>query len=66
MSKSELYMKIARYDQLYDDRQEGDYELFVEFQKDYVEMQLKKCKDFLVKLRPLLRCLDSEQRDGGI
>ena len=42
------------YDQLFEDRQEGDYVVFISFEADYVESQLKKCTQFLKKLRPMI------------
>lgn len=46
------YGKI--YDQLFEDRQEGDYIAFVSFEPDYVEYQLKQCVRFIDKLRSFL------------
>ena len=42
------------YDQLFEDRQEGDYVAFVSFEPDYVESQLRQCSQFLKQLRPLI------------
>lgn len=42
------------YDQLFEDRQEGDYVVFISFEPDYVESQLKQCSQFLKQLRPLI------------
>lgn len=42
------------YDQLFEDRQEGDYIAFISFESDYVEFQLNQCGEFIDKLRPLL------------
>lgn len=42
------------YDQLFEDRQEGDYVVFVSFEHEYVASQLKECAQFLENLRPLL------------
>jgi uncharacterized protein len=39
------------YDQLFEDRQEGDYVVFVSFEQDYVLFQLKQCSEFLENLR---------------
>jgi len=41
------------YDQLFEDRQEGDYVVFISFEPDYVETQLTQCSQFLKHLRPL-------------
>jgi uncharacterized protein (UPF0332 family) len=42
------------YDQLFEDRQEGDYVVFVSFEPDYVQRQLEQCSHFLEELRKLL------------
>lgn len=42
------------YDQLFEDRQEGDYVVFISFEPDYVESQLTRCSQFLKQLRPLI------------
>lgn len=42
------------YDQLFEDRQEGDYVAFISFEPGYVEFQLKRCSKFLDVLCPLL------------
>ena len=39
------------YDDLFEDRQEGDYLAFVTFDKAYVETLLGRCDQFLVLLR---------------
>jgi uncharacterized protein (UPF0332 family) len=50
-----LDRKLGRlYDQLFGDRQEGDYVVFISFEPDYVESQLKQCSQFLKQLRPLI------------
>jgi len=41
------------YDQLFEDRQEGDYMAFISFEPDYVESQLTRCTQFLDQLRLL-------------
>jgi uncharacterized protein (UPF0332 family) len=45
------------YDQLFEDRQEGDYIALIDFDIDYVKMQLSRCQEFLITLRPLLSSL---------
>jgi len=40
------------YDQLFEDRQEGDYVALTEFEPEYVHRQLARCRDFLTHLRP--------------
>jgi hypothetical protein len=42
------------YDQLFEDRQEGDYVVFITFEEDYVESQLMQCSQFLKQLRALI------------
>jgi uncharacterized protein (UPF0332 family) len=42
------------YDQLFEDRQEGDYVVFISFDLDYVETQLNQCAQFLEHVRPLI------------
>ena len=42
------------YDQLFEDRQEGDYIAFITFDTVYVEGQLNQCSLFLEKVRPLI------------
>jgi hypothetical protein len=50
-----LDMKWGRlYDQLFEDRQEGDYVVFVAFEREYVRAQLERCVEFLDELRMLL------------
>lgn len=41
------------YDQLFEDRQEGDYMAMVTFEKQYVEYQFMLCTEFLKELRHL-------------
>lgn len=45
------------YDQLFEDRQEADYVAPISFDREYVEVQLKKCALFLEELRPLISSL---------
>jgi uncharacterized protein (UPF0332 family) len=42
------------YDQLFEDRQEGDYVVFISFEPEYVESQLTQCSQFLKRLRSLI------------
>ncbi|HDR15183.1 MAG TPA: HEPN domain-containing protein [Desulfobacteraceae bacterium] len=42
------------YDRLFEDRQEGDYVVFISFDKAYVKGQLTECALFLERLRPLI------------
>jgi len=48
------------YDQLYEDRQEGDYVALVSFDREYVESQVDRCARFLSELRPLISHLSGE------
>ena len=45
------------YDQIFQDRQEGDYLAFITFEPEYVESQLTRCTQFLDDLRPLVSSL---------
>lgn len=45
------------YDQLFEDRQEGDYVSLASFEADYVERRLAQCHEFLAQLRPLVASL---------
>jgi uncharacterized protein (UPF0332 family) len=45
------------YDQLFEDRQEGDYLAMARFESNYVAMQLERCEQFLAALRPLITSL---------
>jgi uncharacterized protein (UPF0332 family) len=42
------------YDQLFEDRQEGDYVIFVSFEPEYVRTQLEQCSKSLQELQTLL------------
>jgi uncharacterized protein len=42
------------YDQLFEDRQEGDYVVFISFEPEYVEFQLAQCSQFMAELQRLL------------
>lgn len=42
------------YDRLFEDRQEGDYVALVSFDKEYVEANMARCREFLDRLRPLV------------
>jgi hypothetical protein len=48
------------YDQLFEDRQEGDYVALIKFDRKYVEDQLTRCTQFLDELRPLISSLPEE------
>ena len=42
------------YDQLFEDRQEGDYLALISFEPEYVSSQLDQCRQFIDVLRPLI------------
>lgn len=42
------------YDQLFEDRQEGDYVVFITFETAYVTTQLDRCSQFLEQVRRLI------------
>ena len=48
------------YDQLFEDRQEGDYLALIEFEPEYAETRLVRCRDFLISLRPLISTLSKK------
>ena len=52
------------YNQLFRDRQEGDYVEFTAFDAPYVQEKIDACEEFLAHLRPLLKSLppDREER----
>jgi len=57
-----LDMKWGRlYDQIFGDRQEGDYVVFVSFEQEYVQFQLAQCYEFLDELGKLLSSLDESK-----
>ena len=45
------------YDQLFEDRQEGDYVVFISFEPEYVQFQLGQCSELLYELGKLLSSL---------
>ena len=45
------------YNELFEDRHEGDYIALIEFDLDYVEDQLARCREFLTHLRSLITSL---------
>jgi uncharacterized protein (UPF0332 family) len=48
------------YNQLFRDRQEGDYIEFTRFDADYVREKIDACAEFLQHLRPLLQSLPQD------
>lgn len=45
------------YDQLFEDRQEGDYIAFISFDSDYVKLQLERSVEFLAQIKPFITSL---------
>jgi len=52
------------YDQLFEDRQEGDYVVFVSFEPEYVQFQLSQCSELLDELGKLLSFLDEYKQEA--
>jgi hypothetical protein len=51
------------YDQLFADREEGDYTALIAFDHEYIESQLTHCAKFLEALRPLISSLTNKQTE---
>ena len=51
------------YNQLFRDRQEGDYVEFTAFDTPYVQEKIDACEEFLTHLRPLLKSLPSAMEE---
>jgi uncharacterized protein (UPF0332 family) len=49
------------YDQLFEDRQEGDYVVFISFEPEYVQRQVIRCSEFLDELGKLLSSLEESR-----
>jgi hypothetical protein len=47
------------YDQLFEDRQEADYIAWIVFDREYVEMQLLRCSDFMDLVQPFVESNNS-------
>jgi hypothetical protein len=45
------------YDRLFEDRQEGDYIALIEFDGDYVNDSLVRCREFIANLKPFISVL---------
>lgn len=41
------------YDRLFEDRNEGDYTAFIDFEKSYVEEQIELCGNFLKQIKKI-------------
>ncbi|MCK4225868.1 HEPN domain-containing protein [candidate division WOR-3 bacterium] len=50
------------YDQLFEDRQEGDYMALISFEQKYVEFQLSQCSRFLKELRNLIPSISENKK----
>ncbi len=48
------------YDQLFEDRQMGDYLPLKAFSREYVESQIERCAEFLNVVRPLVQSLEKK------
>jgi uncharacterized protein (UPF0332 family) len=48
------------YNQLFDDRNAGDYIAFTKFDAAYVQEKVDACEEFLRKLRPLIKSLPQD------
>jgi uncharacterized protein (UPF0332 family) len=48
------------YDQLFEDRHEGDYIVVVEFHRDYVLNKISECKALLKAIKPLINSLHKD------
>ena len=58
VKKNLLDKKLGKlYDQLFENRQEGDYIALLDFDELYVKEKLNNCKIFLDKLRSLIKSL---------
>lgn len=42
------------YDKIFEDRIDGDYTIFVDFEKDYVDNMMKQCEEFIEKINSLI------------
>jgi uncharacterized protein len=51
------------YNQLFRDRQEGDYVEFTTFDAPYVQEKIDACEEFLTHLRPLFKSLPSDMEE---
>jgi hypothetical protein len=51
------------YNQLFRDRQEGDYIAFAKFDAAYVWEKIGACEKFLVDLRPLIKSLPPDEKE---
>jgi len=55
------------YNEIFDDRQAGDYIAFTKFDAAYVQEKIAGCEKFLVDLRPLIQSIlpDEEGKANG-
>src|SRR5262245_60829774 len=54
------------YNQLFRDRQEGDYVEFTTFDAPYVQEKIDACEEFLTHLRPLFTSLPSDMEERSL
>lgn len=45
------------YDRLFEDRTDGDYVPFTQFEDDYVCKQISDCREFLDQMKPLINAI---------
>ncbi|MFW6017003.1 MAG: HEPN domain-containing protein [bacterium] len=59
IKKGLIEVKWGRfYDRLFEDRQEGDYTAFANFEEDYVKEQINSCEKFLKQIEIMMDTLD--------
>ena len=49
------------YNEIFDDRQAGDYVAFTKFDASYVQEKIAACEKFLANLRPLIKSLPPDK-----
>ena len=49
-----------QYDQLFEDRQEGDYLELISFDSEYVKLKLRECSEFMENLRSLIASISGQ------
>lgn len=52
------------YNEVFDERQAGDYVAFTKFDAQYLQEKIDACEQFLAALRPLLKSLPPEVEEG--
>ena len=51
------------YNEIFDDRQAGDYIAFTKFDAPYVQEKINGCEKFLADLRPLIKSLPPQENE---